>query len=127
MYSGKSVFFFLKSFYWVVAERLAASGVVRLVAAHFSLPVEDGFSFFRLLVCCCDQFEPLSECVTQRLRQGVDVSQDDVEGEGELLHVGADLWQLTRPFEDGHLDVQDGVLQHSIRGKLHFVSGELEN
>ena len=94
---------------------------MRFVAAHFSLPVEDGFSFSRLLVCCCDQFEPLSECVAQRLRQGVDVSQDDVEGEGELLHVGADLWQLARPFEDGHLDVQDGVLQHSTTGELHSV------
>jgi len=60
-----------------------------------------------------DELKPLSECVAQGLRQRVDVPQDDVEGEGELLHVGADLRQLPGPFEDGHLDVQDGVLQHS--------------
>ena len=79
------------------------------VAAHLSLCVKDGFS----LVGCRDEFKPLPEGVAQRLWQGVDVPQDDVEGEGELLHVGADLWELPRPFEYGDLDVEDGVLQRS--------------
>lgn len=65
-----------------------------------------------LLLSHCDELEPLPECITERLWQGVDISQDHVEGEGKLVHVGADLRQLSWPSEDGHLDVQDGILQH---------------
>lgn len=64
-----------------------------------------------LLVGRRDELEPLAQGVAERLGQRVDVPQDDVEGEGELLHVGADLRQLPGALEDGHLDVQDGVLQ----------------
>lgn len=85
---------------------------MQLVAAHASLSCER-WLLIGLLVSCRDKFKPLSECVAQGLRQGVDISQDDVEGEGELVHVGTDLWQFSWPFEYGHLDVQDGVLQHS--------------
>lgn len=77
-----------------------------------------------LLVGRCDEFKPLPERVAQRLRQGVDVTQDDVEGEGELVHVGADLRQLARSFEDGHLDVQDGVLRHRAARLSHTFSFE---
>lgn len=78
-----------------------------------------------LLVGRRDQFKPLPERVAQRLWQGVDVTQDDVEGEGELVHVGADLRQLPRSFKDGHLDVQDGVLRHRATGLRHtFSSGK---
>lgn len=99
---------------------------MQLVAAHSSLSCER-WLLIGLLVGCCDEFKPLSERVTQGLRQGIDISQDDVEGEGELVYVGVDLWQLSRPFEYGHLDVQDGVLQHSTRVQLHFVSTDLQN
>lgn len=70
------------------------------------------------------KLKPLSERVAQGLRQGVDVPQDDVEGEGELVHVGADLWQLARTLEDGNLDVQDGVLQPNTQ--VHSM-GLLDN
>lgn len=39
------------------------------------------------LVSFRDQFKPLSQCITQGLRQGIDVPQDDVERERELIHV----------------------------------------
>lgn len=72
-----------------------------------------------LLVSCRDEFKPLPESVAQGLWQGVDVPQDDVEGERELVHVGADLWQFPWTFKYGHLDIQDGVLQHSVVGLSH--------
>lgn len=64
------------------------------------------------LVSCCDQFKPLSQRITQGLRQGIDVPQNDVEGERELVHVRADLWHLPGTLEYGHLDVQDRILRH---------------
>ncbi len=110
MYSGKSVFFLF--FFSVEAERLAAEWHWA-VSCFPLLRSCERWLLIGLLVGCCDEFKPLSERVTQGLRQGVNISQDDVEREGELFHVGTDLWQFSRPFEYGHLDVQDGVLQHS--------------
>lgn len=71
-----------------------------------------------LLVGRRDQFEPLPERVAQRLRQGVDVSQDDVKREGELVHVGTDIREFSRSFENGHLYVEDGVLRKGTAASL---------
>lgn len=105
MYSIKSFFFS------VLAKTLAAEWHCA-VGCWFLLSLYDRWLPVGLLVGCCDKFKPLPQRIAQGLWQGVDVPQDDVEGKGELLHVGADFWQLSRPFEYGHLDVQDGVLQH---------------
>lgn len=74
-----------------------------------------GWLLAGLQVGCCDEFKPLPQCIAQGLGQGVYVPQDDVEGEGELLHVGADFRHFTRAFEDGHLNIQDGVLNERAR------------
>lgn len=58
-----------------------------------------------------DELEPLPQSVAQRLRQGVHVAQDHVERKRELVHVGADLGQFARSLEDGHFDIQYGVLE----------------
>ena len=42
----------------------------------------------------CDKLEPLPESVAKDLRQGVDVSQDDVEWERKLPHVRSEFWHL---------------------------------
>lgn len=81
--------------------------IVHLDAAYLSLLEGEMTSW---LVSCCDQFKPLSQCIAQGLRQGIDVPQDDVEGERELIHVRADLWHLPWTLEYRHLDVQDRVL-----------------
>lgn len=98
--------------WWWAAAAAADSAHLSLlfiISFFFSfLPKRNGGSS---LVGGRHQLEPLPEGVAQGLRQGVDVPQDDVEGEGELVHVGADLRQLARTLEDGNLDVQDGVLR----------------
>lgn len=109
-----------------MAERLAAERHCAVGCCPL-LPSCERWLLIGLLVGCRDELKPLSECVTQGLRQGVDISQDDVEGEGELFHIGADLWQFAWPFEYGHLDVQYGVLQHSTMVYLHIVCEDLEN
>lgn len=63
-----------------------------------------------LLVCGCDKLEPLSQSITEGLWEGVHISQDNVEGEGEFLHIGPNLRQLTWPFKYGYFDIQYGIL-----------------
>lgn len=96
---------------------------MHLAAAHSSHSCER-WLLVGSLVRCRDEFEPLSERIAQSLWQGVNISQDDIKGEGELVHVGADLGHFSRPFKNGNLDVQDGVLQHNISVQLHFVSAK---
>lgn len=96
---------------------------MQLAAAHSSHSCER-WLLVGSLVRCRDKFEPLSERIAQSLWQGVNISQDDIKGEGELVHVGADLRHFSWPFKNGNLDVQDGVLQHNISVQLHFVSAK---
>lgn len=63
-----------------------------------------------LLVCGGDKLEPLPQSITQCLWEGVHISQDNVEGEGEFLHIGPNLRQLTWPFKYGYFDIQYGIL-----------------
>lgn len=58
-----------------------------------------------------DELEPLPQSITQRLRQGVDITQDHIKRKRELVHVGADLWQFARSFKDGHFDIQYRILE----------------
>lgn len=44
-----------------------------------------------LLVCGGDELKPLSQSITQGLWKGVHISQNNIEGEREFLHVGPNL------------------------------------
>lgn len=102
----------------VLSFEASSGGVFASLAAACSSICGKRWLLISPLVACRNKFKPLSERIAQGLWQGVYVSQDDVEGEGELIHVGADLWQFCGPFEYGHLDVQDGILQHSTRVQI---------
>ncbi len=63
-----------------------------------------------LNVPSCDQLKPLSQGITECLWHGVDIFKDDVEGEWEVFHVGADLRKLPCSTKDRNLDVKYGIL-----------------
>ena len=75
----------------------------------------------------CDQLKPLSQSITQCNGQRVYVTENDVEREGKLFHVGLDLGKLTRS-EDWHFNVQywvsvDGIVQNHKHQEHVSVSG----
>lgn len=81
------------------------------------------------------QFKPLPQCVAQRQRQRVDVSENDVKWERELLHVGFDFWQFSRA-KYRHSDVKNRVFvgwvvknheYHEYAGLLCYSNGFLHS
>ena len=80
--------------------------VVSFMESDCALQVDTGIQLGtrRQYVCCeefsccrgCDKLKPLPECITKNLRQGVDVSQDDVEWEWKLPHVKSEFGHLKK-------------------------------
>ena len=62
------------------------------------------------LVSGGDEFEPLSQGVTEGVGQGSRVPEDHVEREGEDVQVRLDLGKLPWPLEDGNANVENRVL-----------------
>ena len=67
---------------------------------------------------CIEQLEPLAHRICDDLWEVLDVADDQVVGEGEVLHVRSAHHRLAREADNLHVQHRPGIRLHSLHSPL---------